>query len=258
MALEQWLEWLRCPEDGERLALEAGALRCARGHRASAEGGIARLVYPCRPEGRDARWGPFYDRIAPLYDLTERAGSRFLLGVDVRAERAAMIRWLQVEPGMRLLEVSPGPGVAQALLAEALGQSGSLVEVDLSLGMLRVCRSLARRGGRSPLLVQANAAHLPFADETFDAVFHFGGVKLFSEPARALDEMARVVKPGGRLAWGDEGFGPSAPQGWRSRLLSRMNPGFLEPRPSPPHGVRVDSDYEAFAGCAWLTVGTKL
>ena len=158
---------------------------------------------------------------------------------------------------MRVLEVSPGPGVYQKRLADQVGPSGSLVELDLSIGMLRACARLARRDRLDPLLVQANAACLPFADDSFDAVFHFGGVKLFSEPRRALDEFVRVARPGAVVAWGDEGFGRGAPTGLRRRVLQRVNPGFLEPLPPLPTGVTDVAEHEVMNGCAWLIVTRK-
>ena len=113
-------------------------------------------------------------------------------------------------------------------------------------GAARSCRGSSR----------PTARYLPFADASFDAVFHFGGVKLFSEPARALDEFVRVARPGALVAWGDEGFGAAAPTGWRRRVLERMNPGYKEPVPPPPAGVEDIAQHEVMAGCGWLMVGT--
>ena len=172
-------------------------------------------------------------------------------------EREAMVELLGLAPGMRLLEVSPGPGVYQSLLAQKIAPGGELVELDLSLAMLQACRRHAGRSALVPWLIQANGAYLPFADASFDAVFHFGGIKLFSEPARALDEFVRVARPGALVAWGDEGFGAAAPTGWRRRVLERMNPGYKEPVPPPPAGVKDIVQHEVMAGCGWLMVGRR-
>ncbi len=263
MATRAWLDILRCPQDGECMVTaddpshaQGSARRCRGGHPMAADEGIVRLVWPERMMGRDAHMNRLYDRLAPFYDWNERLGGR-LFGVHTLRERAAIVERLELRPGMRLLEVSPGPGVYQKLLADHIGSSGRLAELDLSLGMLRACSRRARRNCVDPLLVQANASYLPFADDSFDAVFHFGGVKLFSEPGRALDEFVRVARPGAIVAWGDEGFGPGAPTGWRRRALQRMNPGFAEPVPPLPEGLSGAAEHEVMNGCAWLVVARK-
>lgn len=53
-----------------------------------------------------------------------------------------------------------------------------------------------------------NAITLPFQDGFFDAAFHFGGINLFGDRSKAVAEMARVVKKGGRVVFGDEGLAP--------------------------------------------------
>ncbi len=269
MSLNAWLDILQTPWDGLSLAGQhtgpltgplaaPGAGPHANGDRVGADEDILRLVWPARIEGSDAHWNSFYDRFAPFYDWSERASER-VFGIHTLRERAGIVDRLDLRAGMRVLEVSPGPGVYQKLLAERIGPSGALAELDLSIAMLRACARRARKNGLDPLLVQANGAYLPFADDSFDAVFHFGGVKLFNEPARALDEFVRVAKPGAVVAWGDEGFGPSAPTGLKRRLLQRINPGFLEPLPPLPAGIDTDGDpvCEVMNGCGWFAVARK-
>jgi ubiquinone/menaquinone biosynthesis C-methylase UbiE len=219
-------------------------------------GRILRCVRTGSLEGRDARFNRLYDRLAPFYDWNDRIGGR-VFGIDTLRERAAIVERLDLRPGTRVLEVSPGPGVYQRLIADRIGAGGLLVELDLSLGMLRACARRARRAGRHPLLVQADAARLPFADDSFDAVFHFGGVKLFNDPQQALAELVRVTRAGGTVAWGDEGFGEHSLLGWRRRALTRMNPGFLEPVPPSPVVAIDERHHEIMNGCAWLKVARK-
>jgi ubiquinone/menaquinone biosynthesis C-methylase UbiE len=247
---------LRCPQHGTALTREAPVFRCEHGESYPVKDAVARLVWPPLDDDGDGRWNRVYDRVAPVYDWGERLGGR-ALGIRMQHEREALMELLGLVHGMRLLEVSPGPGVYQDLLAEKITPGGELVELDLSIAMLRACRRRAARHEVVPWLIQANGAHLPFADESFDAVFHFGGVKLFSEPARALDEFVRVARPGGLVAWGDEGFGAAAPTGWRRRVLQRMNPGYNEPVPPPPAGVEDVVQHEVMAGCGWLMVGRR-
>jgi SAM-dependent methyltransferase len=98
--------------------------------------------------------------------------------------------------GKRLLEVGCGAGMCSRWL---VGQGALPVAFDLSAGMLRHARDGARRTGIEVPLVQADALHLPFADESFDAAFTaFGAVAFVHDSARLMNEVARVVRPGGR------------------------------------------------------------
>jgi ubiquinone/menaquinone biosynthesis C-methylase UbiE len=101
--------------------------------------------------------------------------------------------------------------------------------------------------------VQGNGAALPFADKTFDFVFHFGGIKLFSSPDAGISECARVLRPGGLLFLGDEGyFSTIPPKGWRRRLVLRMNPGFRRPPPQVPPSLKLEKEENVYDGLAFL------
>jgi ubiquinone/menaquinone biosynthesis C-methylase UbiE len=101
---------------------------------------------------------------------------------------------------MRILEVSIGTGANLRLLpldAEIHG-------IDLSMGMLRACRRNLRRQHRDATLYQGEAERLPFRDNSFDLVFHVGGINFFSDRRRALAEMLRVARPGTKVIVSDE------------------------------------------------------
>jgi ubiquinone/menaquinone biosynthesis C-methylase UbiE len=101
--------------------------------------------------------------------------------------------------------------------------------------------------------VQGNGAALPFADGTFDFVFHFGGIKLFSSPDTGISECARVLRPGGLLFLGDESYIPTIPpKGWRRRLVLRMNPGFRRPPPQVPPSLKLEKEENVYDGLAFL------
>ncbi len=107
---------------------------------------------------------------------------------------------------MRVLEVSVGTGANLPFLARRVGAEGQRYGLDLSAAMLGVARKRAAAVGCPVHLVRGGAVSLPFVDEAFDAVLHFGGVNLFGDRARALAEMVRVAKPGATLVVGDEGM----------------------------------------------------
>src|SRR4030095_3178478 len=83
-------------------------------------------------------------------------------------------------------------------LAASVGPTGRLVGMDLSGFVLGQARATAVRLGAPVDLHQADASALPYADETFDAVVHYGALNQFGErTARAIEEILRVTKPGG-------------------------------------------------------------
>ena len=255
--LAPWMmDILRCPETGQELVPAEAGLRRRDGSKLFPDrDGIAALVHPPEPAGDDARMNRRYEWLAPWYDASERILGRLLTGIDMQQGRRRIIDRLGLRPGLRLLEVSPGPGVFQPMLRHDLGATAKIAAVDLSLAMLRQCRS--QHGAERVELVQANAQHLPFADAAFDALFHFGGVNLFNQPARALAEFVRVVRPGGLVAWGDEQMDASFAHPVGRRVLPRMNPGFLKMPPPPPAGLAQIARHVVYDGLGYLMVATK-
>ena len=246
---------LRCPESGQRFDLRGEALIREDGKVFPSLHGIASLVYPETLGEEDARWQRFYQVMAPFYDFSERVLGRLLTGVDMAKGRAGIVRLAGFQPGSQVLEVSPGPGVSHPLLREALGPASRIVAADLSLNMLRECRR--RQGGMGAVPIQANALHLPFADESFDALFHFGGVNLFSDPGQALSEFVRVVRRGGRIVWGDEHMSERYSHPIGRRVLPRINPVFRKTPPAPPQGAEVLERHEVYGGLGYLVVAQR-
>jgi SAM-dependent methyltransferase len=107
----------------------------------------------------------------------------------------------RIGTGDTVLDVACGTGVLAREAARRAGATGVVTGLDLSQAMLAVAARL------SPTLQwkQASADHLPFPDESFDAVVSQFGLMFFPDQVGALREMMRVLKPGGRLAvavWG--------------------------------------------------------
>ncbi len=131
-----------------------------------------------------------FDDVAHRYDLTNTVLS---VGLD-RRWRTRTRQCLELFRGQRVLDLAAGTGVSTAELA----RSGAVaVGCDFSLGMLRAGR--AARNRRSLTLVAGDGMHLPFADAAFDAVTISFGLRNIQDVPLALREMARVVRPGGRL-----------------------------------------------------------
>jgi ubiquinone/menaquinone biosynthesis C-methylase UbiE len=101
----------------------------------------------------------------------------------------------------RVLDVACGPGNFSREFARAVGPDGLVVGIDASRTMLERGAEENRNAGLSNLiLVRGDATALPFVDASFDAVCCFAALHLFSDPFAALDEMRRVLAPGGRIA----------------------------------------------------------
>ena len=128
-----------------------------------------------------------FDRIAPVYDAMNRA---MTLGLDRRWRRLAARA--VVRRGEKILDACCGTGDL-ALAGRAAG--GDVVGVDFSEAML----ARARRKAPEMEWVQADAAALPFPDESFDAVTVGFGIRNLADLEGGLRELARVLKPGGRL-----------------------------------------------------------
>ena len=102
----------------------------------------------------------------------------------------------QIPPGSHVLEVAPGPGYFCIELAK-LGDF-SITGLDISHTFVEIASKKAVEAGVSVEFRQGNASSMPFADNTFDFLFCRAAFKNFGKPVGALEEMRRVLKPGGR------------------------------------------------------------
>jgi SAM-dependent methyltransferase len=111
-----------------------------------------------------------------------------------------------VEPGMDVLDVACGTGEPAISIASLMKNRGRVVGVDISPEPLKLARERAAQRGLSNIEFHQSDAHqLPFPDRSFDRVTSRLGVMFFSDLPRALGELHRVLRPGGRitlLAWG--------------------------------------------------------
>jgi ubiquinone/menaquinone biosynthesis C-methylase UbiE len=250
-----WLiDRLRCPETLNML--EYNGSNYESGAKVfKVKNDILSIVYPDDLGGDDAKYNKFYNLLAPLYDLNERVMGKLLAGVDMIKGRQQIISFLGLKPGMKVLEVSPGPGVFQKFLRNDIGEEGELVALDLSMGMLRQCQK--RNESLNVELIHGNAQFLPFADNSFDALYHFGGVNLFNDPQKAISEFIRVVRKDGIVSWGDEGFSENYRNERRKKLMVKINPGFAKPHPMIPDSVYDVKENEVYDGLGYLVVAKK-
>lgn len=142
-----------------------------------------------------------FDRIAPVYDAMNTV---MTAGLDGRWRRAA-VAGARLEPGGTALDVACGTGRLAEALAMAAGTGGRVVGVDVARGMLARAERRAQRARASGTQAGtleyrvADALDLPFDDASFDAATIGFGLRNLPDYERGLREMARVVKPGGRV-----------------------------------------------------------
>jgi demethylmenaquinone methyltransferase/2-methoxy-6-polyprenyl-1,4-benzoquinol methylase len=138
-----------------------------------------------------------FDRIAQRYDLLNRVIS---LGIDQRWRRRT-VESLQLTAGHRVLDLATGTGDLAIMIAKT-HPDVTVVGSDPSEGMLSVGREkvVASRLKSRVVLESGDAQALPYEDQSFDAVTMAFGIRNVPDRAKALREIARVVKPGGRIA----------------------------------------------------------
>jgi ubiquinone/menaquinone biosynthesis C-methylase UbiE len=111
---------------------------------------------------------------------------------------------LEPRPGERMLELGPGVGIYSLPVAAALQPGGTLEALDVQPEMLATLTRRARAAGVANVVtVEGDAQRLPYPDGSFDAAYLIGVLGEVPDPAAALRELRRVLKPGGRLVLGE-------------------------------------------------------
>lgn len=149
-----------------------------------------------------------------------------------------MISVLGLKPDSKVLDVATGTGEPGLTIAESCPQ-GTTVIADISKGMLEIAEEKAKRRGISNVeTCISDVCELPFEDDSFDAVCCRFGFMFFPDMQLAASEMARVLKPGGKMAasfWNvpEKNF-------WITAMMDSVNRnlGLPSPGPSTPHMFR--------------------
>ena len=123
------------------------------------------------------------------------------LGPSMADEHRIARLLLGLRPGDGVLDVACGPGNFSRDFAHAIGDGGLVVGVDASRTMLdRAARETRAAEVDNLAFVFGDATRLPFCDASFDAACCFAALHMFDRPFDALDEMRRVITPGGHIA----------------------------------------------------------
>jgi demethylmenaquinone methyltransferase / 2-methoxy-6-polyprenyl-1,4-benzoquinol methylase len=141
------------------------------------------------------RVGGVFDSVAPRYDLMNDLLS---MGLH-RAWKAYTVAVAGVKSGDHVLDIAGGTGDLARAFAKQVGPQGSVVLTDINAAMLGVGRDRLLDEGLGLPCTVCDAEQLPFGDGSFDLVSVAFGLRNMTHKERALAEMARVLRPGGKL-----------------------------------------------------------
>ena len=146
-------------------------------------------------EEKAKRVGDVFKSVAPSYDVMNDLMS---LGLH-RVWKRFALELSGVRAGSRVLDVASGSGDLAAAFARRAGPTGEVWMTDINAAMLAVGRDKMIDQGIFPPLALCDAEKLPFPADTFDCVSVAFGLRNMTHKERALAEMARVARPGGRV-----------------------------------------------------------
>ncbi|MBN2654208.1 MAG: class I SAM-dependent methyltransferase [Nitrospirae bacterium] len=149
--------------------------------------------------GLNKKYQLFYDKINWYYDLGGKIVMYILHGGEENVRRE-YLKELEIKDDSKVLEVSVGSGANLQFMPKAPKYYG----LDIAMKMMRRCQKNAVKWGLDLELFYANAEALPFKNNSFDVVFHVGGINYFNNKKAAIDEMIRVAKPGTKMIIVDE------------------------------------------------------
>ena len=204
-------------------------------------------------EEKAARVGQVFHSVARKYDLMNDVMS---MGIH-RLWKRHTVQRTAVRPGMRVLDLAGGTGDLAAAFAPRVGDRGQVTVCDINASMLVVGRDRLLDQGLAGNIdfVQGDAEALPFPDEHFDRITIAFGLRNVTRKERALADMCRVLKPGGRLLVLEfsQPFAPLRPfydlYSFRVMpLMGRLIAGDADSYRYLAESIRVHPDQEELAG----------
>jgi SAM-dependent methyltransferase len=179
---------VRSPASGEVFEIKSGYLDLLK-MRLGADN-VANLTNFLPGAGRG------YEPLWRVHSLNLLTGAPFPIDREV----GIISDLVRLERGGRYLDLGCSAGLYSRGLARALGDDGDVVGIDISPSMLKEAARRARKVGARPSFARTDAHNLQFADACFSGAVCGGTLNELGDPALALRETRRVLKPGGRLA----------------------------------------------------------
>lgn len=232
---------LRCPKTRSKLKvvegfkqnkgdITEGILKNKKGFEYKITNGIPDFTTENDLVGNAAFARDYYAEIATTYD--ENVDITFkLYNEDESLIRNKMIDLLELKPENKVLEISAGTGKDSEIIANRLNEKGELFCIDISPEMLKYAKDKLKDIAIPVELICGTAVSLPFETNCFDSLFCFAGVGHFLDIKAALAEMARVVKPGGKVVFAEKNVPLWLRDTLYGRILINNNPMFANETP---------------------------
>ena len=173
-----------------------------------------------------------FDAVAPGYD---RANQVLSLGVHHRWRRR-LVRMTGAAPGQSVLDCATGTGDLAFAFKRAVKSDGSVVGIDFSGSMITLAQEKARKRNADVAFLIGDVLHLPYATGQFDISSIAFGIRNVDDPLAGVREMARVVRPGGKVAILEFGQPDAALFGrfyrWYSNQIIPTIGGWITGKPS--------------------------
>lgn len=150
-------------------------------------------------EGNNKKYLTLYDKIARFYNIANKIYFRLKFGGE-KNYRNEFLSELEISNDDKVIEISVGTADNFYFLPKDVDFYG----LDISLGMLKQTRRHLKKWKTPARLFQGTAEYLPFKDESFDVVYHVGGINYFNDKQRAILEMIRIAKSGSKIVIVDE------------------------------------------------------
>jgi ubiquinone/menaquinone biosynthesis C-methylase UbiE len=162
------------------------------------------LLNPAYITGDNEKYMKMYNWMSRGYDIVETVVGKLKYGNQVAEMRQNIMHQLEWKNGLSVLYLSIGTGTDLDFISAPIDKKTlKIFGADISMGMLKKCRD--KYGKKLNIsLVNCCAEDLPFKDNSFDIVFHVGGINFFNDKERAVSEMIRVAKTGTKLLIADE------------------------------------------------------
>jgi len=235
------LKKLKCPKSNSDLIIKSiqfekdgeimeGVLVNNSGYEYKIVNGIPDFITPEDLVGDAAFARNYYKGIAGTYD--QNVDITFTLYNENENQiRNYMIDLLELKPDSKVLEVSSGTGKDSELILKRLNSEGELYCLDISPDMLSYARKKLAGYPTNTEVICGTACDLPFDDNSFDSLYCFAGVGHFPDLRKGLSEMARVVKPGGKVVFCEKNVPEWLRDSEYGKICINNNPMFEDEAP---------------------------
>lgn len=129
---------------------------------------------------------------------------------EARKRYEHTFHFLRLQADLHVLEVGCGRGIMAQAIAQEVGSQGHVIGIDKSVNMIAAARQRQKVSSSPVQFRVGDAEHLPFATDTFDRCYSGGMLEVVPNPYIALQEMVRVLKPGGWLVASAPDYGTTA------------------------------------------------